>query len=194
MVPCLALLPVLSVGGWATAGALQPRSSYSPVRQTVSVLAGQAATHRWIVTTSLCLMAVCYLAGAAGLRRLDPVARVCLVVAGAAALGVAAFPEPAVGSSRIHGVFTVLGALAIAGWPAIAARPGSVTLAVVGRGASLAATAISLALLGWLAVQTRDGSALGLAERVSSSLQVTWPLVVALALRRSERTVTLYSN
>lgn len=191
---CLASLPVLSVGGWAIAAAVQPPASYSPVRQTVSVLAGHAATHRWIVTTSLCLMGACYLAGAAGLRLLDPVARVCLVVAGVAALGVAAFPEPAHGSSGRHVVCTVIGAVTIAFWPALVARPGSVAVAAIGRRRSAAAVVASLVLGAWLAIQARDGSALGLAERVSSALQVTWPAVVALALRRQERLYIIRSG
>jgi hypothetical protein len=41
------------------------------------------------------------------------------------------------------------------------------------------------ALLGWLLAETRDGSVLGLAERLTSSIQTCWPFIVAIALRRS---------
>jgi hypothetical protein len=34
-------------------------------------------------------------------------------------------------------------------------------------------------------VETQGGSLLGLAERLTSSLQTSWPFVVALALRRA---------
>lgn len=39
------LAPVVLVSAWVIAGTLQP-ASYSPVRQTVSVLAGHAGTDR----------------------------------------------------------------------------------------------------------------------------------------------------
>jgi hypothetical protein len=42
---------------------------------------------------------------------------------------------------------------------------------------------VSISLLGWLAIETQGGSVLGLAERLTSSIQITWPFIVALALR-----------
>jgi len=39
------LAPVLLIGGWVIVDTFQP-ASYSPVRQTVSVLAGHAGTDR----------------------------------------------------------------------------------------------------------------------------------------------------
>ena len=44
-----------------------------------------------------------------------------------------------------------------------------------------------MALLGWLLAETRDGSVLGLAERLTSSIQTCWPFIVAVALRRTRR-------
>jgi hypothetical protein len=55
------------------------------------------------------------------------------------------------------------------------------------RGAATV-TAVSIAMLGWLIIETQGGSVLGLAERLTSSIQITWPFVVALALRSSLRT------
>ena len=46
------LAPVVLVGGWLIAGALQP-ASYSPMRQTMSVLAGHSGTDRWVMTAAL---------------------------------------------------------------------------------------------------------------------------------------------
>jgi hypothetical protein len=48
-------------------------------------------------------------------------------------------------------------------------------------------TAVFLVLLAWLVFETQSGTALGLAERLVSAVQVTWPLIVALALRRGRR-------
>jgi hypothetical protein len=47
-------------------------------------------------------------------------------------------------------------------------------------------TAVFVALLGWVFIETHDGSALGLAERVTTTVQMSWPFVVALALRHSQ--------
>jgi hypothetical protein len=52
------------------------------------------------------------------------------------------------------------------------------------RGAA-AVTVVFVALLAWLVIETQGGTALGLAERLSSSVQITWPFVVALVLRRT---------
>jgi len=45
-------------------------------------------------------------------------------------------------------------------------------------------TAVFLALLCWLVIETQGGSALGVAERLTSSVQTTWPCVVAVVLWR----------
>ena len=50
---------------------------------------------------------------------------------------------------------------------------------------SAAVTAVFVALLGWLLAETRDGSVLGLAERLTSSIQTSWPFIIAVALRRT---------
>jgi hypothetical protein len=41
------LAPILLTGAYLIAGILQP-ASYSPVRMTISVMAGQAGTDRWV--------------------------------------------------------------------------------------------------------------------------------------------------
>jgi hypothetical protein len=66
-------------------------------------------------------------------------------------------------------------------WPAFAARrvgPRPPILSVYG---SAAVTAVFVGLLGWLFIETQGGSLLGLAERLTSSLQTSWPFVVAVA-------------
>src|SRR6185369_8163290 len=75
------------------AGALQP-ASYSPVRSTISVMAGQAGTDRWVMTGGIVLTGGCYLVTAAGLTGLRASARALLAVTGMAGLGIAASPEP----------------------------------------------------------------------------------------------------
>ena len=180
-----AVIPVLLTTGWLVAGSLQP-PSYSPMRQTVSVLSGYGGTDRWIVTAALYAVGLAFVVTAAGIRGLAAPAHVGLVLAGVAAIGVAAFPEPAHGTSREHAVCTAIGALAISVWPALAARQDSVR-AAVGWRLSLVAIIVSAGLLVWTFAETRNGALLGLAERVSSGLQVTWPCIVAVVLFRAGR-------
>ena len=179
-----ALSPVLLTGGYLVAGALQS-ASYNPMRTTISVMAGQAGTDRWVMTGALFLVGGCYLVTAAGLTGVRAPARALLIVAGLAGIGIAASPEPARGATPRHLAWTVLGAVTIAVWPAFAARrtsPRPLILSVYG---SAAVTAVFAALLGWLFIETRDGSVLGLAERLTSSIQTSWLFIVALALRRA---------
>ena len=64
------------------------------------------------------------------------------------------------------------------------APPRPLILSVYG---SAAVTAVFVALLGWLLAETRNGNVLGLAERLTSSIQTCWPFIVAVALRRTRR-------
>ena len=72
-------------------------------------------------------------------------------------------------------------------WPAFAARRAAPRPLILGACGSAAVTAVFVGLLGWLLAETRDGSVLGLAERLTSSVQTCWPFTVAVALRRARR-------
>ena len=179
-----ALSPVVMIGGWLAAEALQP-PSYSPVRSTISGLAGLGGTGRWIMTSALFVVGACYFVTAAGLPGVRVPARIVLMVAGLSSIGIAVSPEPVRGSTPQHLAWTSLGAAAITVWPAFTARRApSQPLILRARGAG-AVTAVFLALLAWVVFETQGGTALGLAERLVSAVQVTWPFVVALALRRA---------
>ncbi len=180
------LAPILLTGAYLMAGILQP-ASYSPVRETISAMAGQAGTDRWVMTGGIALTGGCYLVTAAGLTGLRASARALLIVAGLAGIGIAASPEPARGATPRHLAWTVLGAVTIAVWPAFAARRAVPRPLILGACGSAAVTAVFVALLGWLLAETRDGSVLGLAERLTSSIQTSWPFTVAVALRRARR-------
>jgi hypothetical protein len=104
-----------------------------------------------------------------------------------AGLGIAASPEPARGATPRHLAWTVLGAVTIAIWPAFAARRASPRPLILSACGSAAVTAVFVALLGWTLAETRDGSVLGLAERLTSSIQTCWPFIIAVALRRTAR-------
>ena len=181
------LAPVLLTGGWLVADAFQP-ASYNPIRKTVSVLAGHAGTDRWIMTSALLLVGGCNFVTAAGLTGVRLPARILLLVAGLSSIGIAVSPEPVAGSTPQHLAWTSLGAVTIAVWPAFTGRRGSPRPLILSIRGAATVTAVSIALLGWLIIETQGGSVLGLAERLTSSIQITWPFIVALALRTPPRT------
>ncbi len=182
------LAPVVLVGGWLVAGTLQP-DSYSPVRQTMSVLAGQSGTDRWVMTAALLLVGGCQIATGAGLAGVGRPARILLIVTGVSTLGVAASPEPATGPTPLHLAFAVSCAFTTAVWPVLVARRAparSWILSVYGCGT---VTLLFAGLSGWLLIAAQDGSGdLGLLERLTSEVQGLFPLVVALAVRQAART------
>src|SRR6266700_3347145 len=180
------LAPILLTGAYLMAGILQP-ASYSPMRETISVMAGQAGTDRWVMTGGIVLTGGCYLVTTAGLTGVRASARALLIVAGMAGIGIAASPEPARGTTPRHLAWTVLGAVTITVWPAFAARRASPRPLILSVHGSAAVTAVYVAQLGWLLAETRGGSVLGLAERLTTSIQTCWPFIIAVALRRTRR-------
>ncbi|HEY5358585.1 MAG TPA: DUF998 domain-containing protein [Streptosporangiaceae bacterium] len=183
------LSPILMTAAWLIADTLQP-TSYSPVRQTVSVLAGLGGTDRWIVTSALFVVGACNLVTAAGLAGVRRPGRVLLIIAGVASIGIATSPEPAGGSTPEHLAWTALGAVTIAVWPAFLARRGPRPLVTSVR-ATIPVTTVFVALLGWLIIETQGGAALGLAERLTSTIEISWPFIVALALRAAAASAEL---
>jgi hypothetical protein len=177
------LTPVLLTAGWLVAGTLQP-ASYDPVRDTVSVMAGHGGTDRWVMTGALLVVGGFHMVTAAGLGAIRGSARVLLILAGLSSLGIAACPEPVVGSTPQHLAWTSFGAVIITVWPAFAARPGSPHPLILSRPGAAVVTVIFLALLCWLVIETQGGSYLGMAERLTSSVQTSWPFVVAVVLWR----------
>ncbi len=178
------LAPVVLTSVWLLADSVQsPR--YSPMRQTVSVLAGYAGTDRWLMTTGLVLVGVCYFVTAAGLHHIPTPARVVLLITGASALGVAACPQPTHGSTVQHMVFTGVGELALAALPAIVSLHRLDHRLISARAAGLVAALFGV-LFFWLVIELQGGDQLGLAERLTSSVQTCFPFVMALALRHSD--------
>lgn len=178
------MTPALLVISFLIGDALQP-TSYSPIRQTMSVLAGQGATDNWVMTGALFLIGGCQLATAVGLISVRLPARVLLVVTGLCSIGVAASPEPATGPGVRHLVCAALCAATTAAWPALIARRTPQRPLILNVRVCVAVTAVFAVLLCWVVIETQGGSDLGLAERVTSSVQGLWPLVVAVLLRRA---------
>jgi hypothetical membrane protein len=180
------LAPVVLIAAWLVADSVQPRS-YSPIRDTVSVLAGLSGTDRWIMTSGLFLICVCYLITAAGLARVALPARILLLVAGLCSAGIATSPEPPSGPTATHLAWTAIGGFTIAIWPAVAGWRLPERPRVLSVWGSTVVTVMFLALLAWVVLEARGGSDLGLAERLDSGVQTCWPFVVALVLRHAAR-------
>jgi uncharacterized protein DUF998/uncharacterized protein DUF1298 len=183
-VACAGLSPALLTVAWLAADALQP-ASYSPLRGTISALAGYGGTDRWIMTAGLFLVGGCHLAAAAGLNGLRPPARLLLVIAGLCSAGIAASPVAAGGPTSLHLAWTGVGGVTIAVWPAVAGWRAPLRPAVVRARGSVVAAIVFVALFGWVVAETRGGTYLGLAERLASSIPICWPFVVAITLRRA---------
>lgn len=174
--------PVLLIGGWLLAQAVQP-GDFDAVIQTISALAAEGTPHRWVMTAGFVGVGVAHLVTAAGLSVLRPLSRATLALAGVATLGVAAFPLHSGGSSA-HGVTATIAFVALALWPATTAARR--TSWVVHPAVAFAVTAVSAALLVTFAAKN-GGATRGAWERAVAAQQVLWPLVVVLALRAGAR-------
>ncbi|MFR9776247.1 DUF998 domain-containing protein [Micromonospora sp. MS34] len=187
-----AAAPVLLVTGWTVAGTRQP-AGYDPVRDTLSELAGQGATDRWIMTGCLVLLGCCYLGTAAVLHAAGLPARFLLALGGAATVGLVAFPRPKVGGSLAHGTVATVAVLALVLWPAATALrlPRVAARAeppwAFRRPVALTGTLLLLTLFGWFVAEVTGGSRTGLAERVTAVAVAFWPLLAVLSARRAHR-------
>jgi hypothetical membrane protein len=170
--------PVLLIGGWTVAAGLQP-PSFNPVADTISALAAEDATDRWVMTFALLGLGVCYVITALALRPGAWPGRLVLALGGVATILVAASPEPAGSGSLAHTAWAATAFIALAVWPAISfgrgpRAPWGLRLAVC-----VSATVIMLGLLVWFYAELATGSRiLGLAERVLAGAEAVWPLAV----------------
>ncbi|WP_375499949.1 DUF998 domain-containing protein [uncultured Jatrophihabitans sp.] len=178
-----AFAPVVLVTGWTVGGALQA-PGYDAVHDTISALAAYGAQHRWIMTAALAGLGAAHTVTGAGLRSVHRWPRLVLIAAGLATLAVAAFPEPARGSSNAHAVFAAVAFVLLAGWPATLARASGTAPLPERRPVAYAVAAVSVALLIWFALTLAHGP-LGVSERVLTAQQALWPLVVVVWARRT---------
>jgi hypothetical membrane protein len=190
-----ATAPVLLIGGWALADALQPQS-FDPVRQSVSSLARSGATDRWVMTLAFVLVAACYIVTGLALRPAASAGRLILVGGGLAGVLVAANPEAVAGGfSFAHALWAGVGFTFLTAWPLAARRPE--LSAPWGLRPAVAASAVSViaGLLAWFVVElVTGGGHLGLAERLLGVAQVCWPLLVVLSCRLPGQPAALASS
>jgi hypothetical membrane protein len=174
--------PVLLIGGFAIATAIQP-ASYNPVHDTISELAGQGATNSWVMTSAIAGVGLCYLLAALGLHPAGGAGRVLLAGGGVATLAIAGFRQPAHAYSLAHELAVIAAALTCCAWPVFASYPRHPALLLT-RAPSLAAAGVTLGLVTWYAVESH-GALLGLAERCAAAAPPLWLLAVVVTSRRA---------
>lgn len=182
-----AVAPVLLVGGWTVAAGLQP-GSFNAVVGTISSLAAEGATDRWVMTLALAGVGACYVLTGLALRPAAAAGRLVLMTGGVATVLVAANPEPAGGGGSLpHTLWAAAGFVALAAWPVAARKRDPVVAAVLRPAVSASAAGVLLGLLAWFGAELIGGGRqVGLAERVLAGAQAVWPLAVVLACRRSQ--------
>lgn len=176
-----AIAPTVLVSGWIIAAALQP-PGFSSVDESISALAGHGTAHRLVMTFALGILGCCHLVTAAGLTSIRPSARVTLACGGAATILVTAFPQPVDGTTVPHVASASAAFLALAIWAGHAGANGRPAPLDV-RSGWTAMAVIGISILLMLAAG-QAGTAFGLAERASTTLQSLWPLAVVIALRK----------
>jgi hypothetical protein len=140
------------------------------------------------MTAALLLVGSCQIATGAGLTAVRMPARILLVLTGLSTLGIAATPEPATGPTSRHLAFAVSCVVTTAIWPVLVARRASARSWILSVCGCATVTVIFAGLSCWLLIAARDGGGdLGMVERLTSAVQAMFPLVVALALRQTER-------
>lgn len=177
-----AAAPVVLGAGVALAQSRQP-PGYSAVRDTISALAAQGATDRWVMTTALAGLGTCHVVTALGLGPARRAGRIVLGIGGVATVMVATFAQPAHGNSVAHTVAATVAFVALAAWPLSATAPES-GARLLGSPASAAASTVLLGSVIWFAAELHGGHR-GLAERTAAGLEALWPLAVVLTARRA---------
>lgn len=181
-----AAAPVALIGGWTLAARRQP-AGYDSTVATISSLAAQGASDRWLMTGALLVVGVCHGVTALGLRRAAPAGRVVLGLGGVATVLVAMFPLPESGSAPAHAAAAGVAFGALALWPALAWRRGGRGPAALRPVVSVAAAVVLLGLVAWFGGTLGTGGPVGLAERSAAGAQACWPLVAVLSSRLPSR-------
>ena len=184
-----AAAPVLLVGGWTVAAALQP-GSFDQVTGTISALAARGAADRWVMTLAFLGVGACHVITGLALRPAAAPGRLLLVTAGVATVEVAANPVTATGGhgSLPHTAAATAAFLSLAAWPVLGRRREPAAPWALRPAVCAGATGALLALLVWFYLElSTGGSQLGLAERVAAGTQSLWPLAVVLVCYRVGR-------
>jgi hypothetical protein len=157
--------PVVLVVGWTT-GAVLEGHRYSPVKQTISVLAAGDTSGYWALTGTLIAVGTCHLVTALGLRRAARNGRLCLAGGG---------------GSLPHGWVVGVGFSLLAVWPLLAMDRREDAPWGLRRRPSIAASSVIWTGALWFVIELETQGVVGVAERVVTSAQAVWPGVVVVS-------------
>lgn len=184
-----AAAPVLLVGGWTVAAALQP-GSFDQVTETISALAARGAADRWVMTVAFLGVGACHATTGLALRPAAAPGRLLLMMAGLATVAVAVNPVTAAGGhgSLPHTLAAAAAFGSLAVWPILGLKRGPAGPWALRPAAGVASSGTLLGLLAWFYIELATGGGqLGLAERVAAGSQSLWPLAVVLACGQRQR-------
>ncbi|MGW0455855.1 DUF998 domain-containing protein [Gordonia sputi] len=190
----------LSVRDWAVASAilapiglaaaalaahvlLGAHSGYSPLRQTMSVMAADRPV-TGIMTAGFVWSGLCLLLTGLGLRGVRRVSRSVLASSGLCAFVVAAFPvswNSFPGMSAIHIAATSTAAVLLAIWPLTLSSRSAAVPFTFRPYAGVAVTLAMIGLLAWVLYEADQGGLLGLSERVVIFAEMIWPAIVVIS-------------
>jgi hypothetical membrane protein len=174
--------PVLLIGGFLLATAIQP-ASYNPLRETISELARPGANDWWVMTSALIGVGLCYLLTALGLRSAKSTGRVLLGAGGVSIILIAWLRQPRHGYSLAHELPVIAAAVACCTWPIFASRSRH-PAPLLTRPPSFAAAGVCLGLAAWYALESH-GALLGVAERCAASVPSLWLFAVVVTAHRA---------
>jgi hypothetical protein len=191
-----AAAPVLLIGGWTVAAALQ-RGSFDQVTGTISALAGYGATDRWVMSLALLGVGASYVSTGLALRPAAATGRLLLMTGGAATALVAASPLPAGGGGSLrHTLAAAVAFIMLGFWPVLSQRREPSAPWILRPGTCAGAAVVLLALLVWFGAELNlGGGQVGLAERAVAGAEALWPWAVVLMCRlRQPRPVAPAAN
>jgi hypothetical membrane protein len=180
------LAPVLLIGGWTLAAALQP-GGFDPRVRTISDLAALDAADRWVMTLGIAGTGLCHVVTALGLRPAARAGRVLLALGGVATLLVALAPLPAGGgSSTAHSVAAFASFVLLTVWvPYAGVRTADAPWGLRRRTALVAGAVLAALTLLFFATVVVGAADIGLAERLAAGAQALWPAAVVMSVPRS---------
>jgi hypothetical membrane protein len=172
--------PVVFITTWLTTGIVA--SHYSPVDDPISRLAAVHASTRVAMTLAFVVFGVAMMFYASALRAALPgPAWIAAGLAGAATIGVAAFPlDHSATVDHLHGVGAGLGYGALAATALLAAAP----LAQEARTALAIAAVVLGTITGFALLLTLLGPAEGLWQRIGLTAGDAWVIASAVAMLR----------
>jgi len=179
-----AAAPVLLVGGWTLAAARQP-PGYDSRTDTISALAAEGATDRWIMTLVFAAIGVCYVLIAVAVHEPAMPGRIALATGGIATILVAVIPQPRGGTSDGHGVVATIASSAVAIWPVLATRRGPQVSWPLRPMASVTASIVLVGLLVWFVGELQRQTLVGTFERLAATAEALWVGLTVAVLRRS---------